>query len=432
MRHAWREGRRRQGGNLLRKRALRALLLLSAVSLSLATPTATVASAAPESPPFFISYEVEGQDLILSWAEKSADTRYRIAREAAPNRSYDRATAANHRRFKRAEALGETFYLQAVDKHDAVTDQVYLSLSMPAGGAPGSSYQVSQSAGLRLLWDAPGYAAEVRAGDDGAPASAADGVYTDAGYKDQGADLTVELSRPEAPPATLGFGIAPGLLRPAGPSVQGTFQNGDRVWSMLRYSTFIPNAYVPVPATGCTGKYHGGDNRTFGFEGSARSRVEVKATWLDANANFTTALSFRRATGLSKAYDANYNLIQTKQADPAGAYLQEWFSAWDKSYITGKVKHSIGNPNCWDTGPNIDYNFQFTLYRNGSYYIAGEHDQAPSHEIYVMQAYHPSNYLSKNLYKFAFGGNFNYLFSPAPNKTFNVSGSGPFASCCIA
>ena len=48
-----------------------------------------------------------------------------------------------------------------------------------------------------------------------------------------------------------------------------------------------------------------------------------------------------------------------------------------------QLNHSVGNPII--VSPAVDYKVNGTFYRNGEINIAGYHDQAPHHEVYLKE-----------------------------------------------
>lgn len=165
----------------------------------------------------------------------------------------------------------------------------------------------------------------------------------------------------------------------------------------LRYTTFIPVQYAPAPTFWNYSpdgiKYFHGDNRGFSSTSSAyRTKVEVynyfSGTDLATNSMYTDISP-------TIAYDANYNWLATKTAS-GGMTQSVWYKTYDE--IKWWVSHSVGNPFVTFFGTNpaaIDYNFRAELNSAGKYLAYGDHDKAPSHEVYLT-----INGIEKTLYTF--------------------------------
>jgi hypothetical protein len=52
------------------------------------------------------------------------------------------------------------------------------------------------------------------------------------------------------------------------------------------------------------------------------------------------------------------------------------------SWVDINVRHSVGTPVFWDILPNIDYDFDITVYKASVTTISGEHDGFPDYEVY--------------------------------------------------
>lgn len=215
-------------------------------------------------------------------------------------------------------------------------------------------------------------------------------------------DPTVELnlSKPVPPEENLeinGYELALGLEEV---SIQGvTLQPGDDLaWvegasaspaaatTTLKYMTFIPERYVPVPSIGCTytdrEKYFfGGDNRTFSSTATSfKTKFEVRVSWLDSTV--TSSRIVGPTTIFEKLSSGLYQTISTTTASNTTMKLTEVVASSTKAEF--RMQQDVKNPECDHIFTNgIYFNFKVVIQRSGSYSLTGQRIQVPNHEIYI-------------------------------------------------
>jgi hypothetical protein len=291
----------------------------------------------------------------------------------------------------RSQAQGET------------ADELLIQYVPAIGNAPAAYYQLSRQDGLLIAWESSALAPAATISRDGELISVnATNMYADPTNEDAGGNYQVEVDPAASDSAVLfGFNLMPNQLR------EGTDTSndwGDRLWSRFRYSTYIPDAYIPIPMYAdwqCKGDEHAGDNRGFGFEGSSRTRFEWKVKWQTDSGQPTNSSTFRAATGVSKAYetrDGKRVLVATGHASPRGMRASPLTRSYDNSFTNVSIDHSVGNPLCHASVPNIDWEVDMTLSRDGYYRVEGHHDKAPNHEIYVQQGYEGTGWATRQVY----------------------------------
>jgi hypothetical protein len=184
----------------------------------------------------------------------------------------------------------------------------------------------------------------------------------------------------------------------------------------VRYTTFIPDTYVEDPwydaATWGTGiKYFGGDSRGFNNDASTfRTRTQADTDF--CTCSNTPYTNFNKTVQETRAYDENYNLIGTKTASP-NASQSIWLLNSDQ--VNYHVTHDIKNPYTFDFA-GITYYYTAQIQSDGSFWIYGKHDRAPSHEMYIMLNGYPTTIFNDP------NEGFEYLVSnDAGMKSFNVS-----------
>ena len=144
----------------------------------------------------------------------------------------------------------------------------------------------------------------------------------------------------------------------------------------FRYSTFLPDDYLLNPNLLSLNRYFSGDDR--GFDSHAteyRTQVNFTIDLKDSEA----AIKFTKDVGISIAYDWRKKFRKADVASAEDLYLEK--AEEDERNVTVQVHHSVGNP--LTPSPNIDYDVAARFYRDSHYDIAGMHDQAPNHEVYL-------------------------------------------------
>ncbi|RZT15551.1 hypothetical protein [Fictibacillus sp. BK138] len=165
--------------------------------------------------------------------------------------------------------------------------------------------------------------------------------------------------------------------------VQGVTKN----WSIM-YKTFIPSQYVynpiykqPYPYYGNEYAYFNGDARSYSSSDTDiryKTKTVTNVTVSDTTRSVTLPT---RAIGMSKGYDANYNLMAEARDTPEEIYIgrTDYTTA---GAIGFTLLHASNNVLIWSS-PDIDYDYSGTFRQNGSVYLHGSHDQMPNHEMYI-------------------------------------------------
>lgn len=164
-------------------------------------------------------------------------------------------------------------------------------------------------------------------------------------------------------------------MQPVGNDVDGKKK---RNWQ-LRYSTFLPEEWLKNPNLASKVPYFKGDNRGFDPESPRyRTRVDVYIHEKESEAE----IECTKAVGKSEAYNHDGDFLEEGVASDEDIVVKHVLSNHEKTTI--QLTHSVGNPII--ISPAVDYKVIGTFYRNGEINIAGYHDQAPHHEVYLKEA----------------------------------------------
>lgn len=324
---------------------------------------------------------------------------------------------------------GSDLALRAV-RNGVLADEFYVSLNIDPNSGQLSTYQVSTRAGIRLTW--PPSATPATVSRDGEVLiETKKGAYADPTYSDKGAEFNISITASEnGNETTYGFNVPPNILPSNAAAAMSNSRvfYGQRIWTRLRYTTFIPEKMIDSPPT-CLGRFHNGNNRGFGFGGGYKTQVEQKIGWYDiANSRrIVKPFTFVRRTEPSIYYNSSRQRIGQKTASPLGARRILGAASPDLSSYSATIKHSIGNPLCPAVFPNIDYTIRFTVKRNGFYSITGSHKKVPNHEIHITQAYNPSLYRTASVYKKERSPFICLQTGVCPTAKIGTSGNGPAA-----
>jgi hypothetical protein len=177
---------------------------------------------------------------------------------------------------------------------------------------------------------------------------------------------------------------------------------------VFRYKTFIPDCKVPAYSLvhGLAGYEFGGDCRGFSFDSEKyRTWVETPITFSNGSSSIDTTGRF---IGWTYLYDSNGNLVESRRANPDG--IQYSSISKSASKVSYHINHDVAIP--FGLAPAINYQYDATVYSNGSFTITGSRDQAPSHEFYV---YAPNTDLPILTLFQASNKGFSYLWPPAPS-----------------
>lgn len=148
--------------------------------------------------------------------------------------------------------------------------------------------------------------------------------------------------------------------------------------SVVRYRTFLPDAFVSAPAIACDwgASRFKGDNRGFSNYYSARnrSRASVFFDWTKKK------ISTSKHIGTTHQVDGNGNTIRSKTASASGIRFQGGMIS--ASYGRIEISHSVKNPLCWSAGP-ISYGVVIERWQTGGTRISGRLVRVPNHEAIV-------------------------------------------------
>lgn len=161
-----------------------------------------------------------------------------------------------------------------------------------------------------------------------------------------------------------------------------SFQYPEGFGYLLRYTTFIPMDYAPNPwcKVNCNYKYFGGDNRGFNvWSNKFRTRLDSYVIW-DWNEN-PKGVTANPQTGWTYGYDANKKLLNQKKADAVKDH-RVWMEEKGKDWIYHRGSVASSNP--LTAAPDIDAFYYAKVWKSGKGEFYGVHDQAPSHEFYIM------------------------------------------------
>jgi len=164
-------------------------------------------------------------------------------------------------------------------------------------------------------------------------------------------------------------------------------------YSILRYQTFIPDAYVDAPALVCTpdlSRYRFvGDNRNWGPGATSfRTRFDVRVNWLDSGSMLATTSVGKtvreKQEGTSWVYNAsdtasNASMILLVTGPQTSQYVQFTIAQDEKNPLCNQLL-TLG----------ISFNFKVSIWRNGSYELDGTAVKVPNHEIYIKDQDNPS------------------------------------------
>ncbi|MCU5445616.1 hypothetical protein [Bacillus cereus] len=195
----------------------------------------------------------------------------------------------------------------------------------------------------------------------------------------------------------------------------------------LRYNTFIPTKTAANPFGQLTGSYFKGDNRGFDPNGSFRTRADFEASWY----NDGPKLLYSFATQPTVLYGSNGSVLSQKQAGISGMKVSNinTFTSNRSCFMRPDSKcralqfnmnHDVGIAIYDWLTPDITYAFNATIYEDDTVRVSGEHDQAPSHELYLSNnTLMPMGHWTTQ-HQFTHKG-FEYLFPSYPNAKISAA-----------
>lgn len=230
-------------------------------------------------------------------------------------------------------------------------------------------------------------------------------LVTGANSVGSGNDVSYVLTVPKVSGASLGGGIATSKVE------SGTAEVSDGQWRGLAWSAFIEEEFVDGTAFGveaCQEKdeyvYYGGDGRSYvdnveatysGDEPRFRIGSLVASMWKGSSwvnpAIYDNYVG--KEVGLTRAFNADHELVATKRADAGGIDLVRGSSEilpvqlGSLGLATREVKMSLADPLCTPRvvggeAPAIDIEFTYRHTSNGWVTVDATHDKAPMHEVF--------------------------------------------------
>ncbi|WP_127490697.1 DUF3238 domain-containing protein [Paenibacillus glycanilyticus] len=168
--------------------------------------------------------------------------------------------------------------------------------------------------------------------------------------------------------------------------------SGD-IW-VLRYNTFIADAFVKPPVQNPSGwvdpVWFNGNNRSWDFNATDNSKTSSDSIISFVNATPSTLLFKKVGPTLiyTKKDNGNYVYQDRDQASDTGIKMTN--ISISPGYVGFKLIHdvSIAYKYAWlFSAPSINVDISGDFYRDGSWKIAGYHDSAPNHEVYLQKNY---------------------------------------------
>ncbi|WP_296646773.1 hypothetical protein [Rhodoluna sp.] len=166
-------------------------------------------------------------------------------------------------------------------------------------------------------------------------------------------------------------------------------------YSILRYMTFIPEAYVAAPGPVCTGgdltkTYRfAGDDRSFGpGNTSFRTKFDVKIDWLNQGA-VTKTVSVGETIRQVRFSDGSWSSGVKRTALDSTMRLN-LDGVQRSDFVSFNIEQDVTNPFCSVLTNGIYFNYDVTVSRSGAYSFKGSAIKVPNHEVYIKDQDNPS------------------------------------------
>lgn len=144
----------------------------------------------------------------------------------------------------------------------------------------------------------------------------------------------------------------------------------------LRYTTFLTKKWLKNPNPTSNSHYFRGDNRGFDAESQQfRTRADITVDMTKDE----PAVKLTKQVGKTRAYNWRRKFREEGQGSDDNIQLEKVLNLEDHTVF--QISHSVSNPLI--VAPAIDYDLQASFYKDGVIDIAGIHDQAPHHEVYL-------------------------------------------------
>ncbi|WJY26959.1 MULTISPECIES: DUF3238 domain-containing protein [Sporosarcina] len=144
----------------------------------------------------------------------------------------------------------------------------------------------------------------------------------------------------------------------------------------FRYKTFLEDDILENPNVLSPNRYFKGDNRRFDPESDAfRTCVDIDLDYSRKD----SPLIMTKEVGESVAYGLDKKVRERDTASDEGIGMKQLDHGEGETGFF--LTHAVGNP--LTTAPDINYEVQAVLRKNGTFDLTGYHDQSPDHEIYL-------------------------------------------------
>lgn len=167
-------------------------------------------------------------------------------------------------------------------------------------------------------------------------------------------------------------------------------------YTILRYLTFIKDAYVPVPPFGCLpwiGTHFLGNDRSFSAGATAQQSKTVLTVRVDWGAGLFRTWKYVGPTTTVTREGSNYNLGLTLQASDSQVFATELRQTLSTS-AEFLMHTEASNPFC--AGLPIYSRLNVLVKRTGNYLITGRVRFVPNHEFYI---YHDNANTWETIYR---------------------------------
>jgi hypothetical protein len=167
--------------------------------------------------------------------------------------------------------------------------------------------------------------------------------------------------------------------------------------TVLRYQTFIPTEYAPVPPAGCsmslwyelaTGRtpFYLGNNRGFEMPSSNnKTAAQVNVDWLSGSMTLNKTVS---PTDGVLVYPVENSRLYVYHDLAGDSQVFITYGTFYSNSVYVHLHHDVANPDCVAQG--IYYDIRGQIFRNGGYSLSGEFRNVPNHEFFIKDSSNPS------------------------------------------
>lgn len=156
-------------------------------------------------------------------------------------------------------------------------------------------------------------------------------------------------------------------------------------YTIMRYLTFIKDAYVPVPSLGCgpwIGTHFLGNNRTYSSSATAQQSKTILTVRVDWDSAMCRHWNYVGSTTTATKNGSSYTNGLTLQAGDQNVYAKELRPTLSTS-AEFLMHTEAANPFC--LGLPIYSSLKVLVKRTGNYLIKGRVRFVPNHEFYIYQ-----------------------------------------------